>query len=284
MSLPKKIRAGNPELTRLRELWLTLNEATREYWYEKLQPAPVARELRQQLEDWFQIKLSSDYQLSRFRQWVGRHEEQREKHEESKEAAKSKFMNLERKPDGTASGLPETPMQRMKDLWKKMLEDEQDYWRKALSSSKRLTDLRAEIAQKYEIIFTSEEQVSRLRRWVADQDERVVRAARMQENERQLKEQHPDWTLDQLRKEVLKMAYFETLAFADFKLGLSTARVDISDKSLQLQWEKHEFDACEACLKQLPELKLISNNSKLTDREKINQIRRKLFGKLPEDK
>jgi hypothetical protein len=44
---------------------------------------------------------------------------------------------------------------------------------------------------------------------------------------------------------------------------------------------KFEFDAAKACLKKLPELKVISTDRSLTDDQRVEQIRMKLFGELP---
>jgi hypothetical protein len=46
----------------------------------------------------------------------------------------------------------------------------------------------------------------------------------------------------------------------------------------QLAREKWEFDAAKVCLKALPELKAISNDSRLNEDQRIEQIRLKLFG------
>jgi hypothetical protein len=169
---------------------------------------------------------------------------------------------------------------RWKLLWLRLDETTQDYWRDQFASARTQKSIREEIKAKHEVNLTRNSQLSRICKWVKEQDERTARAERMQENERRLREQHPDWTLDQLREEVLRMAYCETLAFGDFKLGLSTARIDLSEKSLELHREKFEFEAAKACMEKLPELKYISTNPQLSDTQKIDQIRLKLFGKI----
>lgn len=55
------------------------------------------------------------------------------------------------------------------------------------------------------------------------------------------------------------------------------------EDSLRLEREKFEFDAAESCLKQLPELRTIANNAKTSHSDKIQQIRERLFGSLPEE-
>jgi hypothetical protein len=54
------------------------------------------------------------------------------------------------------------------------------------------------------------------------------------------------------------------------------------EKAVVTLREKFEFDAAKACLKMLPELKVISSDSKLSETEKINAVRLKLFGEVAE--
>lgn len=60
-------------------------------------------------------------------------------------------------------------------------------------------------------------------------------------------------------------------------------KLSMQIEKLNLERAKFEFSAAEACLAKLPELKLISGNSKLSQEDKITAIRRTLFGVLPED-
>jgi len=62
------------------------------------------------------------------------------------------------------------------------------------------------------------------------------------------------------------------------KLLSNARRENLQDKRLAFDREKWEFEASEACLKKLPELKVISTNARIPYQEKIRQIRLKLFG------
>jgi hypothetical protein len=68
------------------------------------------------------------------------------------------------------------------------------------------------------------------------------------------------------------------LAHDHLRLLLTWRKDDRDEKRHALAREKWEFDASEACLKQLPELKVISDEPQLSFKEKIRQIRLKLFG------
>jgi len=55
------------------------------------------------------------------------------------------------------------------------------------------------------------------------------------------------------------------------------------DEKLELAWEKHEFNAAKRVLPLLPELQAIQKDNTLTDFEKLDQIRMKLFGCIAEN-
>jgi hypothetical protein len=67
-------------------------------------------------------------------------------------------------------------------------------------------------------------------------------------------------------------------AHEHLRLLLSRRKDDRDEKRYAITREKWEFDASEACLKQLPELKVISDEPQLSFKEKLRQIRLKLFG------
>ena len=198
-------------------------------------------------------------------------------------------------------------MQQLKAVWLRLPETTQDYWREQFSSSRKQSDLRAEIAKKLSVHLPSDSRLSKFRAWLDDQDMRDQQAERMQENTRRIQSEHPDWTLDQVREEVLRQSYFETLASGNYNLGLKTVRADQNERTgkfkasleteklklaqqaesraqqeFKLAREKFEFDAAKAALAQAATLKTISA-SKLSDVEKITQARLALFGELPKE-
>ena len=70
-------------------------------------------------------------------------------------------------------------------------------------------------------------------------------------------------------------------AHEHLRLMLMRRKDDRDEKRYAITREKWEFEASEACLKQLPELKAISNQPGLSFKEKLRQIRLKLFGSAP---
>lgn len=71
------------------------------------------------------------------------------------------------------------------------------------------------------------------------------------------------------------------LVFNFTKLVMHAKKQSLEEQSLALQRDKFQFDAAAACLKKLPSLKTIAQNSGLDQKEKITQIRQLLFGELP---
>lgn len=177
-----------------------------------------------------------------------------------------------------ASTGPVPELTKLKGFWRTLAEDVQGYWREQLLSSRSQADLRREIAAKFKINLKWDDQLTNFRQWLADQDKRDQQSERMQENERRLIELHPDWSLDRVREEVLRQSYFETLASGNFKLGLAAMKQDANAKALALDREKFEFDAAKAALKAASELKAIAADKTLSQADKVNQARLKLFG------
>ena len=56
------------------------------------------------------------------------------------------------------------------------------------------------------------------------------------------------------------------------------------ERELEHSVDRFQFDAAKACLALLPELKVISQDKGLSEPEKVQQIRLKLFGVLPKEK
>jgi hypothetical protein len=64
-------------------------------------------------------------------------------------------------------------------------------------------------------------------------------------------------------------------------LALKAQDQELKAQTVRLQRDKFEFDAAEACLAKLPELRAIAGDTKLDQDAKLKQIRLKLFGVLP---
>ncbi len=179
-------------------------------------------------------------------------------------------------------GGSDSELTRFKLLWRdSMSESARGFWRELFLSQTTQADIRKQILAKLKIRLDWDKQLCVFRDWEADQVKRAAREERALENERRIIAEHPDWTLDQVRDEVLKQSYFETLAVGDFKLGLATSREHRGVKEQNLAEAKFQFDATKAALAKLDSLKAIRNNSKLSEDEKLEQARLELFGTAP---
>lgn len=74
---------------------------------------------------------------------------------------------------------------------------------------------------------------------------------------------------------------FLAFATARTKAKHDAATLNLKERQFTLDRERFEFDAASAAKKHAAEIKLISANSKLSEAEKIDAIRARLFGQLP---
>jgi hypothetical protein len=191
-------------------------------------------------------------------------------------------MSIPQKPRGQSEGKPVSELTRFKLVWRDSLSEEaRGFWRERFGSADTQAALRKEISAKLKITLKSDNQLTCFRQWLARQDEMDEEAAQAEEEEARILHEHPDWTKDQVREDLLRRFYNRARATGDSKLGLATMRVDRGLIQVKTDREKFEFDAAKACLKALPALKVISTNKTLSEADKVNAIRQKLFAVLP---
>ena len=145
---------------------------------------------------------------------------------------------MSEKLKATAAGQPDSELTKLKAVWRRLPDDARAYWSSQFASEVSQVKTRAELLTKFKINLRFDKQLNQFRSWAQDQEERDARAERMQENERRLKSEHPDWTLEEVRAEVLRQSYLETLATGNFKLGLAARKSDIAEQALKFDQEK----------------------------------------------
>jgi hypothetical protein len=93
-------------------------------------------------------------------------------------------------------------------------------------------------------------------------------------------------TLDAISERAYALAISPQSAAKDVKavmmLLLKAQDQSRKERELGLAMDKFQFDAAKACLAVLPELKVISQDKGLSEPEKVQQIRLKLFGVVAE--
>ena len=97
-------------------------------------------------------------------------------------------------------------------------------------------------------------------------------------------------TIDKAMEAALKQAAFEAALSGDNEaiktlvdLTLKVQKADLDEKALTLQIDRFQFDAAKAALKHVAALKAIQTDGGLSESQKVDAVRRKLFNVLPED-
>lgn len=177
----------------------------------------------------------------------------------------------------------EEELTRLKYYWRDVLSASQkDFWRARFNSKDTQAAIREEIRVKLKFDLKYDKQITKLRRWDEMQMELDEEAQQQTDDERRvIVEFGPDATLDQIRAEVLKRSYARAIATGDFAAGRKTIVQDLNIQKVTLDRDKFEFDAAAAALKHAAALKVIANDKTLSEADKVNAARRKLFGTLP---
>ena len=187
------------------------------------------------------------------------------------------------KPEAKLKGNSTSELTKFKRLWRDDLSEfDRDSLRSLFLSTASNAQIRAEVKSKHGIKLHRDDQVTAFREWEMDQRQRDLEMEQMAEDERRALEEHPDWTLDQAREDVLRKALMRATTRGDFKLGMEAVRESRADRMFSLDKKKFEFSATKAALAKLPELKAIASNKALSDDEKLEQARLALFGVAPQ--
>lgn len=182
-------------------------------------------------------------------------------------------MSTPAKPRGGTS----SELTRCKILWRDSLDEAQrDYWRSRFVSSATQAAIRSELKEKLEINFTRDDQVKEMRDWDIAQRKLDLEAEQQADDERRLKQEHGDWSKEQVREEVIRRAYNRSLTSGDFQLGFAAMKQDrgFMDASLaqtRLLMESDEFFA-----KVLAKAEEMSQSG-LSNAEKIASLRQIYF-------
>jgi len=136
-------------------------------------------------------------------------------------------------------GGTESELTKLKAKWRELSEDARSYWSELFAGSQTQADIRAQIQTKLKITLRFDKQLTAFRQWVARQETLDAEAEAMEQDERNLKEQFGDnWTLDQIREEVLKRSYARAISTGDFAAGRKTIVQDLNVKKVALDERK----------------------------------------------
>ena len=148
-------------------------------------------------------------------------------------------MNKEQKLRAPSAGRPASELTRLKAIWRTLAEDARVFWQELFVSPEfTQAQLREKIFARLKINLRFDKQLNQFRDWEIEQRAMDLEEERQQEEERRAQAEHPDWTLDQVREDVLKKAYARAKASGDFKLGLATVDRDLSAKKISMDARK----------------------------------------------
>ncbi len=175
-------------------------------------------------------------------------------------------MSTPTKPRGTASGQPESPMQKLKALWLRLPETAQDYWRDQFSSSRSQADLRKELAAKFKITLSSDGKLSNFRAWLEADDQRLLMAEKIEARKKDLLA--GGMTLEEAQDILLTEASAYSVAARDFKLGMKVSSEISGARNLTLAEKK---------AKRFDQAKDVMGDKALTEEQKRQRML-ELFG------
>lgn len=139
----------------------------------------------------------------------------------------------------TGKGQSESELTKLKALWRGLAEDAREYWRSRFVSDASQELTRSDLLKKLKINLRWDSQLTNFRKWVQRQDEEDEEYEKQVDDERRLKEEHPDWTDDQRRQHVIKLSLNRAVATGKLEtLGLKAVRAGQNEKVIALDTEK----------------------------------------------
>ena len=171
---------------------------------------------------------------------------------------------------------------RHKELWRGLSDDDRAYWQDLFASPTPAAEIRRQLAAFHGIQLRFDHQLARFQRW-----EHHWRTA-FEETELQHEDEYfgqllnPEATRPAVRDACLLRTYRRAQVTGDFALGLNAIRHDLDIDRAALDEQKFQYDAAAAALKAWAKIKPIAE-SNLSYVEKIQELRRALFGSIPDD-
>ena len=171
---------------------------------------------------------------------------------------------------------------RLKELWRGLSDDDRAYWQDLFASPTPAAEIRRQLAAFHGIQLRFDHQLARFQRW-----EHHWRTA-FEETELQHEDEYfgqllnPEATRPAVRDACLLRTYRRAQVTGDFALGLNAIRHDLDIDRAALDVQKFQYDAAAAALKAWAKIKPIAE-SNLSYVEKIQELRRALFGSIPDD-
>lgn len=165
---------------------------------------------------------------------------------------------------------------RLKALWRGLSDDARAFWRELFVSSEAQAEVRRQLSAKLKVNLRRDSQLNAFRDWELEQRKLDLEAERQQEDERRLREEFGEqWTLDQIREEVLKRSYARAISDGDFAAGRKTIVQDLNVKKVAL--DERKLQLLEKKAAAFDAAKGVMNNAELSEDQKRQRML-ELFG------
>jgi len=171
---------------------------------------------------------------------------------------------------------------RLKSIWCGRTEDDTAYWKDLFESPTPAPEIRRQLAAIFGIEFHFDHQLARFLRWERHWQKSFEETERLKDDDLFGKALNPDTSRPAVRDACLLQTYRRAQVTGDFALGLNAIRHDLDIDRATLDEQKFQYDAAAAALKAWAKIKPIAE-SDLNWYEKIQELRRTLFGSIPED-
>lgn len=139
-------------------------------------------------------------------------------------------MSANPKPRGTASGQPETAMSQLKAVWHRLPEPAQDYWREQFLSSRKQSELRAEIFTKLKVKLSGDSKLTNFRAWLDQQAALDQVGSEMEDDYQRFKKLFPTETEDEIRQKCFLAYNARAMARGDTGLGKFMLRQSLHER------------------------------------------------------
>ena len=171
---------------------------------------------------------------------------------------------------------PDSEITKLKVLWRDSLaEDAKAFWQELFVSASTQAQIRKEMLAKLKVNLRFDKQLNAFRDWELEQRQLDLESERQLEDERRLKAEFGEWTLDQIREEVLKRSYARAMATGDFASGRKTIVQDLNVK--KVAQDERKLVILEKNAAAFDQAKDVLGDKKLTDDQKRQRMLQ-LFG------
>ena len=171
---------------------------------------------------------------------------------------------------------PDSEITKLKVLWRDSLaEDAKAFWQELFVSASTQAAIRSELQKKLKVNLRFDKQLNAFRDWELEQRQLDIESERQLEDERRLKAEFGEWTLDQIREEVLKRSYARAMATGDFASGRKTIVQDLNVK--KIAQDERKLVILEKKAAQADAAKGILENRELNEEQRAARMR-EVFG------